>query len=161
MMVLNRQWAKINGSSQPYYPYLIYPANRYDVRGKEILKTQEKYYLADSTLKFANLGFTPTAIASILENIVFIELKSRGYQVYIGKFGTKEIDFLAEKNGEKIYIQVCRNLPIDSSREIGNLKDIKDNYPKYVLSNDPLDEGNVDGIKIIYLPSFLLKENWQ
>ena len=140
--------------------YLIYPANRYDVRGKEILKTQEKYYLADSTLKFANLGFTPTALASILENIVFIELKTRGYQVYIGKSGTKEIDFVAEKNGEKIYIQVCRNLPEDSSREIGNLKEIKDNYPKYVLSNDPLDEGNVEGIKIMYLPNFLLKENW-
>lgn len=140
--------------------YLIYPVFRFDVRGKEVLKKQEKYYLADSTLKFSNLGFNSTAIASILENIVFIELKARGYQVYIGKLGTKEIDFIAEKNGEKIYIQVCRNLPEDSSREIGNLKDIKDNFPKYVLSNDPIDEGNEEGIKIMYIPNFLLKENW-
>lgn len=140
--------------------YLIYPAYRYDVRGKEVLKTQEKYYLADTTLKFANLGYSPTALASILENIVFIELKIRGYQVYVGKSGSKEIDFVAEKSGVKIYIQVCRNLPQDSLRELENLKEIKDNYPKYILSNDPLDEGNVDGIMIMYLPKFLLKKEW-
>ncbi len=140
--------------------YLIYPAYRYDIQGKEVLKTNEKYYLADFSLKFSMFGYNPMTISKILENIVFIELKSRGYDVYVGKDKTKEIDFVATKNNEKIYLQVCRQLPSDSTREIDNLKAIKDNYPKYVLSNDPLDEGNDEGIKIMYLANFLLKQEW-
>lgn len=140
--------------------YLIYPCPRYDIKGKEVLKTREKYYIADSTLKYANFGYDGTSLASILENIVFMELKIRGYTIYTGKNDTKEIDFIGEKNGEKIFIQVCRNLPNNSSREIENLLNLKNHYHKYVLSNDPLDVGNVNGIKILYLPDFLLKEEW-
>ena len=140
--------------------FIIYRANRYDIQGKEILKTQEKYYLSDQSLKYAILSFDSKMISSILENIVFLELKRKHYDVYIGKFKTKEIDFVATKDGKKIYIQVCRNLPEDSDREIQNLRDIDDNYSKYIVTLDKYDTGNVDGIKIIYLEDFLLKQEY-
>ena len=138
--------------------YIIYRVNRYDIQGKEVLKTQEKYFLSDQSLKYSMLGFDSKMIASVLENIVFLELKRRHYDVYIGKLKTKEIDFVATKEGKKIYIQVCRNLPENSDREIQNLKDIDDNYPKYIVTLDKYDSGNIDGIEIIYLEDFLLKE---
>lgn len=94
----------------------------------------------------------------MLENIVYFELKRRGYEVYIGKLGTKEIDFVAIKRDERIYVQVCRTLPENSDREIGNLLTIKDQYPKYVVTLDELSTGNVNGVKIIHLFDFLLKE---
>lgn len=140
--------------------FIIYRANRYDVQGKEILKTQEKYYLSDQSLKYSMLNFDSKMIASILENIVYLELRRKHYDVYIGKFRTKEIDFVATKSGKKVYIQVCRNLPEDSDREIQNLKDIKDNYPKYIVTLDKYDAGNIDGIEIIYLEDFLLKQEY-
>lgn len=140
--------------------FIIYRANRYDIQGKEILKTQEKYYLSDQSLKYAILSFDSKMISSILENIVFLELKRKHYDVYIGKFKTKEIDFVATKDGKKIYIQVCRNLPEDSDREIQNLRDIDDNYSKYIVTLDKYDTGNLDGIKIIYLEDFLLKQEY-
>ena len=104
------------------------------------------------------MGFNPKSIASMLENIVYFELKRRGYEVYIGKLGTKEIDFVAIKRDERIYVQVCRTLPENSDREIGNLLAIKDQYPKYVVTLDELSTGNVNGVKIIHLFDFLLKE---
>lgn len=137
--------------------YIIYRANRYDIQGKEVLKTQEKYYLSDQSLKYSMLSFNSKMIASVLENIVFLELRRRHYDVYIGKFKTKEIDFVATKNSKKIYVQVCRNLPEDSDREIQNLKEIEDNYPKYIVTLDKYDSGNIDGIEIVYLEDFLLK----
>lgn len=137
--------------------YIIYRANRYDIQGKEVLKTQEKYYLSDQSLKYSMLSFNSKMIASVLENIVFLELRRRNYDVYIGKFKTKEIDFVATKNSKKIYVQVCRNLPEDSDREIQNLKEIEDNYPKYIVTLDKYDSGNIDGIEIVYLEDFLLK----
>ena len=140
--------------------FIIYRANRYDIQGKEILKTQEKYYLSDQSLKYAILSFDSKMISSILENIVFLELKRKHYDVYIGKFKTKEIDFVATKDGKKIYIQVCRNIPEDSDREIQNLRDIDDNYSKYIVTLDKYDTGNLDGIKIIYLEDFLLKQEY-
>lgn len=136
--------------------FIIYRVNRYDIQGKEVLKTQEKYYLSDQSLKYAMLSYDSKMIASILENIVFLELKRRHYDVYIGKLRTKEVDFIALKDGKKVYIQVCRNLPEDSTREIQNLKDIEDNYPKYIVTLDKYDSGNIDGIEIIYLEDFLL-----
>lgn len=139
--------------------FIIYRANRYDIQGKEVLKTQEKYYLSDASLKYAMLGFDSKMVASILENIVYLELKRRHYEVYIGKFKTKEIDFVATRDGKKIYIQVCRNLPEDSDREIQNLKDIEDNYPKYIVTLDKYDTGNIDGIEIVYLEDFLLRKD--
>lgn len=91
-----------------------------------------------------------------MENVVYFELLRRGYKVYIGKKGTKEIDFVAVKQNERIYIQVCRSLPEDSGCEVGNLLDIKDNYPKFVITMNDLDVGNIDGVKIVHLYDFLL-----
>ncbi len=138
--------------------FVIYRCRRYDLQGKSVLKTQEKFYLADQSLKYCIMGFNPKSIASMLENIVYFELKRRGYEVYIGKLGTKEIDFVAIKRDERIYVQVCRTLPENSDREIGNLLAIKDQYPKYVVTLDELSTSNVNGIKIIHLFDFLLKE---
>lgn len=140
--------------------FVIYRCRRYDLQGKSVLKTQEKFYLADPSLKYCIMGFNPKSIASMLENIVYFELKRRGYEVYIGKLGTKEIDFVAIKRDERIYVQVCRTLPENSDREIGNLLAIKDQYPKYVVTLDELSTGNVNGVKILHLFDFLLKEEF-
>lgn len=137
--------------------FIIYRCNRYDIQGKEVLKTQEKYYLSDISFKYSQLGYSPKAVASVLENIVYLELRRRGYSVYIGKFADKEIDFVASKRNQKIYVQVCRTLPEDSDREIANLKAIKDNYPKYVVTMDSSVTGNDEGIEIIHIKDFLIK----
>ena len=91
--------------------FVIYRCQRYDLQGKSVLKTQEKFYLADASLKYCIMGFHPTSIAAMLENIVYFELRRRGYEVYIGKNETKEIDFVAVRRDERIYVQVCRRLP--------------------------------------------------
>ena len=140
--------------------FIIYPCNRYDIQGKSVLKTQEKYYLSDIALKYSKMGFNTKMIASILENIVFLEMKRRGYEVYVGKNRLKEVDFIGIRRDEKIYIQVCVTLPEGSSRETDNLADIHDHYHKYVVCKDALACGNVDGIEIIHIADFLLKESW-
>lgn len=139
--------------------FVIYRCKRYDLQGKSILKTQEKFYLADQSIKYALYGFNPTSIASTIENIVFFELKRRGFDVYIGKNADKEIDFVATSRNDKIYIQVCKELPKESDREIDNLMEIKDNYPKLVVTLDDYACGNINGIKIVHLVDFLLNEN--
>lgn len=138
--------------------FVIYRCQRYDLQGKSVLKTQEKFYLADTSLKYCIMGFNPKSIASMLENIVYFELLRRGYEVYIGKLNTREIDFVAVRRDERVYVQVCRNLPEDSDREIGNLLDIKDHYPKYVVTLDELAGGNVNGVRIMHLTDFLLSD---
>ncbi len=138
--------------------FVIYRCQRYDLQGKSVLKTQEKFYLADASLKYCIMGFNLKSIASMLENIVYFELMRRGYDVYIGKLNTREIDFVAVRRDERVYVQVCRNLPEDSDREIGNLLDIKDHYPKYVVTLDELAGGNVNGVKIMHLSNFLLSD---
>ena len=140
--------------------FVIYPCHRYDIQGKNLLKTQEKYYLADVTLKYCLFGYNRKMLDGVLGNIVFLEMKRRGYQVYIGKLGDKEIDFVGERRGEKVYVQVCVQLPQDSNREVGNLMDIPDHYPKYVVTTNALDAGNENGIRIVHLRDFLLSENW-
>ena len=140
--------------------FVIYPCHRYDIQGKNLLKTQEKYYLADVTLKYCLFGYNRKMLDGVLENIVFLEMKRRGYQVYIGKLGDKEIDFVGERRGEKVYVQVCVQLPQDSNREVGNLMDIPDHYPKYVVTTNALDVGNENGIRIVHLRDFLLSDNW-
>lgn len=139
--------------------FIIYRCKRYDLQGKSVLKTQEKFYFADHSIKYALYGFSPASIASTIENIVFFELKRRGFEVYIGKNANKEIDFAAVMRGEKIYIQVCRELPADYDREIANLTEIKDNYPKMVITLDDYACGNINGIKIVHLADFLLDES--
>ena len=140
--------------------FVIYRCKRYDLQGKSILKTQEKFYLADQSIKYALYGFNPTSIASTIENIVFFELKRRGFDVYIGKNDDKEIDFVATSRNDKIYIQVCKELPKESDKEIDNLMKIKDNYPKLVVTLDDYAGGNINGIKIVHLVDFLLNENY-
>lgn len=140
--------------------FIIYPCSRYDIQGKSVLKTQEKYYLSDIAFKYSKFGFNSSMVAPMLENIIYLEMKRRGYEVYIGKNETKEIDFIGVRRDEKIYIQVCRNLPENSSREIDNLMEIKDHYHKYVVTNDSLAKGNINGIEIVNIATFLLNENW-
>lgn len=140
--------------------FIIYPCERYDLQGKSILKTQEKYYLADVSLKYALLGYNRKMLDGAMENIVFLELKRRGYDVYIGKNETKEIDFVATRRDEQIYVQVCVQLPAGSDREVGNLMEIKDHYPKYVVTLNDMDVGIENGIKIVHLQDFLLAETW-
>ena len=140
--------------------FIIYPCQRYDLQGKSILKTQEKYYLADVSLKYSLLGYNRKMLDGALENIVFLELKRRGYDVFIGKNENREIDFIASRRDEKIYVQVCVQLPTDSDREVGNLMEIKDHYPKYVVTMNSIDIGIENGIKIIHLADFLLEEKW-
>lgn len=135
--------------------FIIYRCQRYDLQGKAVLKTQEKFYLADPSLKYCIMGFDPRSIASMLENIVYFELRRRGYEVYIGKNGTKEIDFVAMQRDERIYVQIYK-----SDREIDNLLEIKDHYPKYVVTLDELATGNINGIKIIHLSDFLLSNKY-
>lgn len=138
--------------------FVIYRCKRYDLQGKSVLKTQEKFYLADQSIKYALYGFNPTSIASMLENIVFFELKRRGYNVYIGKKGDKEIDFVATNRDDRLYVQVCKELPKESDREIANLMEIKDHFPKVVVTLDDYASGNINGIRILYLVDFLLND---
>ena len=140
--------------------FIIYPCQRYDLQGKSILKTQEKYYLADVALKYALLGYNRKMLDGAMENIIFLELKRRGYDVYIGKNDVKEIDFVAVRRDEKIYVQVCVQIPENSDREVGNLMAIKDHYPKYVVTLNRMDTGNENGIRIVHLADFLLEEKW-
>lgn len=140
--------------------FIIYRCSRYDIQGKEILKTQEKYYLSDIGFKYSQLGYSPKAVASVLENIVYLELCRRRYSVYIGKSDDKEIDFVAVKQDSKLYVQVCRTLPEDSERETANLKAIKDNYPKYVVTMDSSVCGNDEGIKIMHIKDFLTDSSY-
>ena len=140
--------------------FIIYPCKRYDLQGKSVLKTQEKYYLSDISIKYSQMGFDRKMLSAIFENIVFLEMKRRGYDVYIGKNNTKEIDFVGVRRDEKIYIQVCVELPTESTRETDNLMEIKDHYHKYVVCRDTLAIGNDNGIEITHIADFLLKENW-
>ena len=140
--------------------FVIYRCQRYDLQGKSVLKTQEKFYLADAALKYCVLGFNTKGVAAMLENIVYFELLRRGYAVYIGKNETREIDFVAVRRDERIYIQVCRRLPEESDRELENLLEIRDHYPKYVVTLDEMAAGNVNGVKIVHLADFLLTQEY-
>lgn len=121
--------------------FLIYQAKREDVCGKQIFTTNEKYYIADHGIRAAIFGENFKNINLVLENIVYLELLRRDYNVTIGKAGTKEIDFICSKNGKKIYIQVCYLLagPETVEREFSAFESVKDNFPKYVLSLDEFD----------------------
>lgn len=140
--------------------FIIYECNRYDLQGKSILKTQEKFYLSDIALRFANFGYNSKMNASILENIIYLELKRRGYDVYVGKNGDKEIDFIAKRRDEEIQVQATIRIPENSDREIANLSEIKDFNHKYVVTTDRNDVQNINGIQVIHVVDFLLMENW-
>ena len=139
--------------------FLFYPVKRKDLIGKKILSVQEKYYLADHGIREAVIGGNMQDINLILENIVFIELKRRGYSINIGKYENKEVDFVAIRQSQQIYIQVCYLLasPETIEREFGIYKNIPDNYPKYVLSLDEFDMSR-DGIIHMNIRDFLLMD---
>jgi predicted AAA+ superfamily ATPase len=138
--------------------YIITRIPRYDIRGKELLKTNEKYFVGDHSLIYALLGYQDHHISGVLENIVMLELKRRSYTVYTGKLGTREIDFIAQRRSEKVYIQVTYKLDTDTviEREFAPLLAIRDTYPKYVLSLDDFWQDTVEGVKYKSLPEFLL-----
>ena len=140
--------------------FVLYRVPRYDIKGKEILKTQEKFYVSDVSIIYALMGYRDRMISGILENIVFLELKRRGFKVYIGKLDTTEIDFVAEKRNQKIYIQVAYKLDNEKTvnREFGNLLAVDDQYPKYVVTMDEFWQDNIEGIQHLHITDFLLKE---
>lgn len=142
--------------------YILYRCSRYDVQGKELLKTQEKFYLADTSLRYCVLGYTPDSAAAMLENIVYLELLRRGYSVHVGKLGDAEVDFIATKRDDRLYIQVTQTISSRETelREYGRLLDIRDNYPKYVLRADDYAGGNYKGIKTMHVADFLLSEEF-
>lgn len=142
--------------------YILHKCSRYDLQGKNILKTQEKFYLADVSLRYSELGYTVDSVASSLENIVYLELKRRGYDVYIGKIKDKEIDFVATKQNEKIYVQVTQEIKSEKTqkREYEQLLEIRDNYPKYVVMADDFAGGNCEGIKTMNIVDFLLSKEY-
>ncbi|NCP84124.1 MAG: ATP-binding protein [Bacteroidetes bacterium] len=142
--------------------FILYRVPRYDIKGKELLKTQEKFYLSDVSLLYATMGYKDRLIGGVLENLIFLELKRRDYSVSIGKFDQTEIDFIGEKDGLKIYIQVAYQLKEEQTiqREFSNLSQIKDHYPKYVISMDSFWKDNIEGIKHVYLSDFLLADYW-
>lgn len=142
--------------------YILHRCSRYDLQGKSILKTQEKFYLADISLRYVVLGYTIDSVASSLENIVYLELKRRGYDVCIGKYKDKEIDFVATKQNEKIYVQVTQEIKSEKTqkREYEQLLEIKDNYPKYVVLTDDFAGGNYQGIKTMHITDFLLSKEY-
>ncbi len=146
--------------------YIIYKANRYDIKGKEFLKTQEKYYAVDIGLRYYMLGQSSGKdMGHILENIVYLELLRRGYKVYIGKYDDLEIDFVAKNSENTIYYQVAlttRELTEGNKsiieRELEPLKKINDNYPKYILTLDDDLNADFDGIKKINVLDWLLRK---
>lgn len=142
---------------------LIYRVETMDIKGRDILRSKYKYYLSDIAIKNALIGFRPNDIPGYMENIIFLELRSRGFDVWIGNNNGHEVDFFARKNNESVYVQATTRLSDEKvvEREFGNLKGIDDYHPKYVvtLEKSPLD-GDLDGIKCIGLAEFLMLEKF-
>ena len=142
--------------------YILHRCSRYDVRGKELLKTQEKFYLADSSFKYSVLGYNDRSVAAMLENVVCLELLRRGYEVCIGKTPNGEIDFIATRQNDKLYIQITKEIKSEKTekREYDRLLEIGDNYPKYLLTTDDFAGGNYQGIKTMHVADFLLSNEY-
>ena len=138
--------------------YFIHKVNRSDIQGKRIFEIGEKYFFNDIGMRNALIGYKVSDISKILENIVFLHLKSAGYQITIGKDRTKEIDFVARKKSELLYVQVCYLLKEQSTieREFGNLRKIKNNYPKIVVSMDKTSKASYEGIEHFHVKDFCL-----
>lgn len=142
--------------------YLLHRCIRYDLQGRELLKTQEKFYLADVALRYSVLGYDADSVAASLENIVYLELCRRGYTVNVGKTDGGEIDFVAERQNERLYVQVTQEIRSEKTakREYERLLEIRDNYPKYVLTTDEFSGGNYEGIKTMHIADFLLSHEY-
>ena len=142
--------------------YLLHRCIRYDLQGRELLKTQEKFYLADVALRYSVLGYNADSVAASLENIVYLELCRRGYTVNVGKTDGGEIDFVAERQNERLYVQVTQEIRSEKTakREYERLLEIRDNYPKYVLTTDAFAGGNYQGIRTMHIADFLLSTEY-
>ena len=142
--------------------FFFYEIKRFDIKGKEYLKTLGKYYIVDLGFRNLLLGYRNRDTGHVLENIVYLELLRRGYDVAIGKIDNLEIDFIAQKADEKLYIQVTDDMSISSvtQRELAPLKKVKDNYPKFVLALNLGLETNYDGIKILNVIDWLVASKW-
>lgn len=142
--------------------YLLHRCIRYDLQGRELLKTQEKFYLADVALRYSVLGYDADSVAASLENIVYLELCRRGYTVNVGKTDGGEIDFVAERQNERLYVQVTQEIRSErtAKREYERLLEIRDNYPKYVLTTDAFAGGNYQGIHTMHIADFLLSTEY-
>jgi predicted AAA+ superfamily ATPase len=142
--------------------FIIDRIPRYDVQGKEILKTNEKYFVGDPAIIYAVFGLKDRLISGVLENIVMLELKRRGYSVYTGKINDHEIDFIGQLQEEKIYVQVSYKIMDQSviDREFTPLLKIRDNFPKYVVTMDEHWRDNVEGVKKIHIADFLLMDSY-
>jgi len=143
--------------------YFVHKVQRYDISGLKIFEVGEKYYFEDLGLRNCIRGFdTRKDINKVMENAVYLHLIQLGYKVYVGQRGVTEIDFVAEKDGQTIYIQVCYMLLEESTiqREFGNLLKIGDNYPKYVVTMDEFSAGNYNGILQLHLKDFLMKQSF-
>lgn len=140
--------------------FIFYGANRYDIKGKQLLKTLGKYYIVDLGLRNMLLGYRDADRGHILENVVYFELLRRGYRVTIGKVGEKEVDFVAERPNDKKYIQVTETMLGEETRqrELSPLKSIADNYEKIILSMDRSYIESYEGIKVLNLIDFLLSD---
>lgn len=137
--------------------FMFYPVQRYDIRGKKYLESDKKYYLADLSFRYAELGTRRADYGHLYENIVAIELLRRGYEVYVGKLYSKEIDFVAVKNGRKIYIQVADDISADETfrREISPLLSVKDAFPRMVIARTRHDAMDHEGIEIVDIARWL------
>jgi predicted AAA+ superfamily ATPase len=143
--------------------YIVEKVRRYDIRGKKLLNVQEKYYVSDVSFIHALFGYDDRRIPGVLENIVYCELRRRGYDVFVGRWDDREIDFVAVLGTEKMYVQVTYVINNDSAvieREFGNLLKIQDQCPKYVVSLDEHWTSSVEGVRHVYLPDFLLMEKY-
>ncbi len=140
--------------------FIFYPAERFDIIGKQLLKANRKMYIVDLGLRNHILPRRQYDLGFSLENIVYFELLRRGYRVMIGKIGSTEVDFVAEKQGSYTYFQVTADMTAQETfeREMKPLRRIRDNYEKIVLTGDRLTLGNYDGIQVKYLPDWLLEK---
>ena len=139
--------------------FAFYRVKRYDIQGKKYLASTEKYYLSDHSIKYAKHGSKNPDYGRALENIIAIELMRRGYEIYVGVLYKKEIDFVAIKESEKIYIQVANSIDNEETRkrELEPLQKIKDSYPKIVITRTGYPEYDIDGIKIIDVADWLMR----
>lgn len=138
--------------------FIFYKVNRYDIRGKERLKTLGKYYVVDLGLKNVVLGRINTNLGSMIENLVYLKLLQEEYDVFVGKYNDVEIDFVCFKEEVVKYVQVTLSIPKNSKRETNNLLNINDNYERIIVTNNYSDVGIIDGIKVIHLTDFLLNK---